>query len=167
MKLLKPIGFVLLIVLVGIQFIPSRSNQSTEVPSTDFVKTYKVSEQLGQILYTSCYNCHSNNTNYPWYSWVQPVGMLLENHINKGKEELNFSEFGTYSGRKQKSKLTAMISQVEDGEMPLASYTFIHREARLSAVDKNNLVDYLKTLKLATQKNRGNEPRPENIISIL
>jgi hypothetical protein len=147
MKLLKRIGFALLIVLVGIQFIPSRSNQSTVVPPTDFIKTFKAPEQVGKILNTSCYNCHSNNTNYPWYSRVQPVGWFLENHINKGKEELNFSEFGSYSGRKQKSKLTSMISQVEDGEMPLASYTFIHREARLSAESKKSLIEYLKKLK--------------------
>ena len=146
-KWLKVIGLVLLVVLVGLQFFPTGSNQSTTVPSTDFVKTYKVPEQVVQMLHTSCYNCHSNNTNYPWYSRVQPVAWFLENHINKGKEKLNFSEFGSYSGRRQQSKLTSMISQVEDDEMPLASYTFIHRGARLSAVDKEKLVDFLKTLK--------------------
>jgi hypothetical protein len=146
-KLLKIIGLVLLVGLVGLQFFPARSNQNTIVPSTDFVKTYKVPEQVAQMLYTSCYNCHSNNTDYPWYSRVQPVGWFLENHISKGKEELNFSEFGSYSGRRQQSKLTSMISQVEDDKMPLASYTFIHSDARLSAVNKKNLVDYLKTLK--------------------
>ena len=144
---MKIIGLVLLVVLVGLQFFPARSNQNTIVPSTDFVKTYKVPEQVAQMLYTSCYNCHSNNTDYPWYSRVQPVGWFLENHISKGKEELNFSEFGSYSGRRQQSKLTSMISQVEDDKMPLASYTFIHSDARLSAVNKKNLVDYLKTLK--------------------
>ncbi|MGB3151081.1 MAG: heme-binding domain-containing protein [Maribacter sp.] len=146
MKWLKVIGLVLLVVLAGLQFFPTGSNQSTTVPSSDFVKTHKVPERLAQMLYTSCYNCHSNNTNYPWYSRVQPVGWLLENHIHKGKEDLNFSEFGAYSSRKQQSKLKSMISQVEDGEMPLASYTFIHRKARLSAEDRENLVDYLKTI---------------------
>ena len=144
---LKVIGLVLLVVLVGLQFFPTGSNKSTSVPSTDFVKTYKVPEQVAQMLHTSCYNCHSNNTNYPWYSRIQPAGWFLENHINKGKEELNFSEFGSYSGRKKQSKLTSMISQVDDDKMPLPSYAFIHREARLSTEDKKNLVDYLKTLK--------------------
>ena len=147
MKLTKIIGLVLLVVLVGLQFFPTGFNHGSTAPQTDFVKTYKVPEQVAQMLHTSCYNCHSNNTNYPWYSKVQPVGWLLENHINKGKEELNFSEFGSYSGRKQQSKLTSMISQVDDDEMPLASYTFIHREARLSAENKKALLDYLKALK--------------------
>ena len=138
---------MLLVVLMGLQFFPSGFNKNTSVPSTDFVKTYKISEQVAQMLRTSCYNCHSNNTKYPWYSRVQPVGWFLENHINKGKEELNFSEFGSYSDRKQQSKLTSMISQVDDDKMPLASYTFIHHEARLSPKSKKVLIDYLKTLK--------------------
>src|SRR5690554_4309373 len=147
MKLLKIIGFVLLVVLVGLQFFPIRPNHSTIIPATDFVKTYEAPEHIEQMLQTSCYNCHSNNTNYPWYSKMQPVGWLLEDHINKGKEVLNLSEFGSYSGRKQQSKLTSMISQIEDDKMPLASYTFIHREARLSIEKKETLLDYLRTLK--------------------
>ncbi|WP_318348106.1 heme-binding domain-containing protein [Aquipluma nitroreducens] len=146
MKLFKRIGLVTLVVLVSLQFIPTRSNQSAEVPSTDFVLTYKVPGEVGRILHTSCYNCHSNNTDYPWYSRVQPVGWFLENHINKGKAELNFSEFGTYSLRKQKSKIQSMVSQIEKDEMPLLSYTFIHREARLSKESKKALLGYLSAL---------------------
>lgn len=147
MKLLKITGLVLLVILVGLQFFPTGVNHSTTVSSTDFVKTYETSEQVAQILRTSCYNCHSNNTDYPWYSKVQPVGWLLEDHINKGKEVLNLSEFGSYSGRRQQSKLTSMISQIEDDKMPLPAYTFIHREARLSKEKKKTLLDYLRILK--------------------
>lgn len=147
MKLLKRIVLVLLVILVGIQFIPARSNKSNTVPSTDFVKSNKVPGEVSQILLVSCYNCHSNNTNYPWYSYVQPIGLLLENHIDSAKDQLNFSEFGSYSSRKQKSKLKSMISQIEKGEMPLASYTFIHRDARLSKEGKNTLIEYLIALK--------------------
>ncbi len=153
MKLFKRIGLVTLVVLVGLQFIPTRSNQSAEVPSTDFVLTYKVSGEMGRILHTSCYNCHSNNTDYPWYSRVQPVGLLLEHHINKGKAELNFSEFGTYSLRKQKSKLKSMANQIEKDEMPLSSYTLIHRDARLSKNRKKALVDYFNALQDSLQQN--------------
>lgn len=152
MKLLKLLVLAILVILVGIQFIPTSSNQSTEVPSSsDFIKTYKVPEEVGHMLHISCYNCHSNNTNYPWYSKVQPVGWFLENHINNGKAELNFSEFGDYSVRKQKSKLSSMVSQIEKDEMPLSSYTFIHRDARLSKEGKKSLVDYLNALKDSLQ----------------
>ena len=151
MKSLKRIGLAILVVLVGLQFITTRTNQSVEVPSTDFILTYKVPEEMGRMLHTSCYNCHSNYTNYPWYSHVQPVGWLLENHIEKGKAELNFSEFGSYSGRKQKSKLTSMANQIEKNEMPLSSYTLIHREARLTPEGKKILVDYLNALRDSLQ----------------
>ena len=146
MKLLKRIGLTLLVVLVGLQIIPIRTNQNTEVALSDFMKTNKVPKDVGTMLLTSCYNCHSNNTNYPWYSRVQPVGWLLENHINKGKAVLNLSEFGGYSVRKQKSKLKSMANQIEKDEMPLSSYTLIHRDARLSKESKKVLVDYLNAL---------------------
>ena len=146
MKLLKRIGIVMLVVLVGIQFIPFRTNQDKAVPLSDFIVTNGIPENIGHMLRTSCYNCHSNNTEYPWYSRVQPVGWFLQNHINKGKAELNFSEFGSYSVRKQKSKLSSMANQIEKNEMPLTSYTFIHREARLSLDNKKMLINYLNTL---------------------
>jgi len=146
MKLLKSLGLVMVVVLVGIQFLPTRSNQTMELLSADFVLVYKVPEKMGRVLHTSCYNCHSNNTDYPWYSKVQPVGWVLENHINNGKAELNLSEFGSYSVRKQKSKLKSMANQIEKDEMPLSSYTFIHHEARLSAESKKAIVDYLNAL---------------------
>lgn len=151
MKPLKLIGLAILVVLVGLQFIPTSSNQSKEVPSSDFIKTNKVPEDVGRILHTSCYNCHSNNTNYPWYNRVQPVAWFLGNHINEGKAELNFSEFGDYSVRRQKSKLKSMASQIEKDKMPLSSYTFIHREARLSPESKKALVGYLNALKDSLQ----------------
>jgi hypothetical protein len=146
MKWLKWIGLSLLVVLVGIQFISTRSNQSKDVPSSDFILMYKVPDNIGHILNISCYNCHSNNTEYPWYSRMQPVGFLLESHINKGKAELNFSEFGSYSVRKQKSKLKSMVNQIEKDEMPLSSYTFIHRDARISLENKKALVNYLNSI---------------------
>lgn len=146
-KYLKIIGIALLVTMLGLQFFPIRPNQSAIVPVSDFVKTYKVPEQVIQILHTSCYNCHSNDTNYPWYSRVQPLSWFLQYHIIKGKEELNFSEFGFYSGRKQKSKLSSIIKQVNDNKMPLPSYVFIHRDARLPLEQKEVLIEYFKGLK--------------------
>lgn len=146
MKLLKLLVVVFLVVLVGLQFIPTRTNQSTGMPTTDFIVSYRTPENIANILHTSCYNCHSNNTKYPWYSHVQPVGWFLESHINKGKDELNFSEFASFSVRKQKSKLKSMVNQVEKGEMPLSSYTLIHRDARLSQDQKKALVNYIDSI---------------------
>ena len=135
-----------LVTLVGIQFIPASLNQNTTVPPTDFIKANEIPENVSHILKASCYNCHSNNTEYPWYSRTQPTGWLLEKHIRKGKEVLNLSEFESYSVRMKGSKLRAMIGQVENGEMPLPSYTLLHSEARLSQEEKNDVIKYLNIL---------------------
>ncbi len=147
MRWLKGTVILIIVALVGIQFIPISRNVSKDVPSTDFILTFKPADNVSDILKTSCYNCHSNNTDYPWYSHIQPVGLLIENDINNGKDELNLSEFGDYSTRKQKSKLTTMISEIEENEMPLPSYTFIHHDAKLSMEDKKAVTGFLESLK--------------------
>lgn len=146
MKWFRYFGMMLLVVLVGIQFIPASLNQNTTVPPTDFIKANDIPENVSHILKASCYNCHSNNTEYPWYSRTQPAGWLLEKHIREGKEALNLSEFELYSVRMKGSKLRAMIGQVENGEMPLPSYTLLHPEARLSREEKNDIINYLSIL---------------------
>jgi len=138
---------IVLIVLVGIQFFPTEPNQSSVVLDTDFIKTYDVPKDVQNILKTSCYDCHSNNTKYPWYNKIQPVGWFLEHHINEGKKELNFSNFGTYTKRKQKHKLKAIVNQIKDNDMPLFSYTIIHRDAKISNKKSKILIDWLKKAK--------------------
>lgn len=140
----KKIIIVVLVALVGIQFFPAKRNQNATVLETDFIKTYDVPIEIQTILTTSCYDCHSNNTNYPWYNKIQPITWLLENHISKGKEELNFSEFGDYSKRRKKNKLKSIISQIKDEEMPLSSYTIIHDDAILTEQEKTNIISWIK-----------------------
>lgn len=146
MKVLKIIAIILLLAFVGIQFIPTTRNQSDIVPVTDLMETYNVPEQVEVIFKTSCYDCHSNYTAYPWYNKIQPVSWIMEGHIKEGKAELNFSEFGSYSERKQKSKFKSILSQVKDGEMPLTSYTWMHREAKLSENEKKALEDWINKM---------------------
>lgn len=147
MKIVKIIGLVLLIVLVGIQFVPTTRNQSDMVPKTDFMVVNDVPENIQNIIKTSCYDCHSNNTDYPWYNKVQPVAWYLEYHVEHGKEELNFNEWDTYSSRRKNSKLKSIIGQIEDDEMPLTSYTLVHREAKLSETEKKTVLDWVSKLK--------------------
>lgn len=147
MKRVKKIVLILLIVLVGIQFIPIKLNLSNTISTSDFMIVYNVPEQIETKIKMSCYDCHSNNTQYPWYSKIQPGAWLMENHIKKGKEELNFSTFEEYSGRRKKSKLKSIISQIKDNEMPLSSYTLLHRDAELSEKDKLMLDKWLNKLR--------------------
>ena len=147
MKIVKIIALILLVGFVGIQFVSIDLNQSDTVPETDFLLVNNTQENISALLQESCYDCHSNNTEYPWYNKVQPVAWFLEDHINEGKEELNFNEWDAYSNRRKNSKLKSIISQVKDDEMPLASYTLIHNDAKLSNSEKTLIIDYMKNLK--------------------
>jgi hypothetical protein len=143
MKIFKIILLILVVVFVGIQFIPTKRNQSGSVPTTDFMVVNTVPQNIKNTLQTSCYDCHSNNTYYPWYNKVQPVAWFLEAHIEEGKAELNFNEWDTYSNRRKKSKLKSIVSQIEDEEMPLSSYTFIHGDANLSPQQKEEIINWV------------------------
>ncbi len=147
MKIVKIIALILLVGFVGIQFVPTDLNQSNTVPKTDFVLVNNTPENISALLQESCYDCHSNNTQYPWYNKVQPVAWFLEDHIDEGKAELNFNEWDAYSNRRKKSKLKSITSQINDNEMPLASYTLIHKDVKLSKSEKALIVDYMKNLK--------------------
>lgn len=147
MKIVKIILLILLVAFVGIQFIPTKRNQSDTIPVTDFMLVNKVPNNIKTKLQVSCYDCHSNNTNYPWYNKVQPVSWFLESHINEGKAELNFNEWNSLSNRRKSSKLRSIIKQIESNKMPMESYTLIHKEAFFSEVEKQKIIDWVTQLK--------------------
>jgi hypothetical protein len=135
MRLSKKILLVLVIVFIVFQFIQPAFNKDPQVLPTDLTKTVNVPNDVQIVLRKACYDCHSNNTNYPWYMNVQPMGWVMASHIKDGKENLNFSEFGSYSNRKQANKLRAILQSIDEGSMPISSYTMIHTDAKL---DKNS-----------------------------
>ncbi|MFC0519240.1 heme-binding domain-containing protein [Mesonia maritima] len=147
MKIIKIIVLVLLVAFVGIQFISTSRNLSSTVPKTDFMLVNKVPTTIQNKLQISCYDCHSNNTGYPWYNKIQPAAWFLEDHIKEGKAELNFNEWGEYSDRRKNSKLRSIISQIEDDEMPLDSYTLIHTDAKLSEDGRTEIIAFMTQLK--------------------
>lgn len=147
MKIVKIIVLVLLVAFVGIQFIPTTRNQSDTVPSTDFMVVHNVPETIQKKLQVSCYDCHSNNTQYPWYNKIQPAAWFLEDHIKEGKAELNFSEWDSLSSRRKSSKLRSIIKQIESGEMPLDSYTLIHKDAKFSEAESEEMINWITRLK--------------------
>jgi hypothetical protein len=153
MNRVNKILLAILIVLIVIQFIQPARNKSRQVLPTDMATMYKMPDTVQAVLKTTCYDCHSNNTNYPWYTYVQPVGWLLANHIRNGKEELNFSEFGSYTARRQRSKLKAIANQVKDGDMPLYSYTMMHKDARLTREQKKLIIDWAQKTKDSLEQN--------------
>lgn len=146
-KILRITLIVLLVGFVVIQFFPIEKNVSTTVPPTDFMSVNDVPDNVSAQLTVSCYDCHSNNTNYPWYSEVQPAAWYLEHHVKEGKKELNFNEWGDLSKRRKRSKLNSIINQIEEDEMPLQSYTLIHRDAVLTPNEEQQLLTLFYKLK--------------------
>jgi hypothetical protein len=148
-KIIKPIALVLLAALIVIQFFkPERNLSSIEGPGVnDISKLYPVPQEVATILKTSCYDCHSNNTNYPWYSNFQPVAWWLADHVKEGKSEVNFSEFASYRIGKQYRKLEEIYSEVEEGEMPLESYTFIHGNTKLNPAQKEKIMNWASEIR--------------------
>ncbi|MCX6210417.1 MAG: heme-binding domain-containing protein [Bacteroidetes bacterium] len=143
-KVLKKIGLALLILFVIIQFFRPAKNINTVDATKVVAAVFTMPDNVGKILQKSCYDCHSNNTAYPWYNNFQPVMWYLNNHVNEGKREINFDEFATYKLRRQFHKMEEIIEQVEEGEMPLYSYTLIHSDAKLSKEDKEVLIAWAK-----------------------
>lgn len=137
-KILLGIG----IAFIGIQFVQPPHNKNIQVSEADILLTTNIPDSVKTILKTACYDCHSNNTNYPWYSNIQPMGWMMANHIKEGKGELNFSEFRSYSTRKQISKLNGIANSIRDDIMPLTSYKLMHKQAQLSKNEKLLLVNW-------------------------
>ncbi len=148
---MKRILSVILLVLIGafliMQLIRPEKNLAEGGSPGDITVKLPVPHEVQNILRTSCYNCHSNNTRYPWYAEVQPFGWFLNDHIVNGKKELNFSEFGSYRLRRQYIKLQQIAGQVEDEEMPLPSYLIIHTEARLTAEQRERLIAWANAMR--------------------
>ncbi|MES2779632.1 MAG: heme-binding domain-containing protein [Bacteroidota bacterium] len=147
----KNIGFTLLAVLVLIQFIPTAKNNGEAFGENDIAHVVTVPADVQEILKESCNDCHSNHTDYPWYSKVQPVGFWLNDHVNEGKHELNFSEFATYKKKRQLHKLDEVVEMIDEHEMPLSSYTLIHKNAVLSSEQQYSLVNWAKQAKVLLQ----------------
>lgn len=141
----KKILLGLIIVLIGIQFIhPARNKGESETPQ-DITHAVQVPTEIKDMISTSCFNCHSNYTDYPWYSYVNPVGWWLNGHIKKGKGELNFSEFATYEDDWKNHVLEEIAEEVGEGHMPLPPYLWIHTDARLTETQRQSIVDWANT----------------------
>ncbi|KAA3618605.1 MAG: hypothetical protein DWQ05_06500 [Calditrichaeota bacterium] len=132
----KRFVFLIIVILVIIQFVPvERSNPPESAPLV-------AQKEVAHILKTSCYDCHSNQTVWPWYSNVAPVSWILIDHVKEGRRHLNFSNWNEYQGKKKLKKLDELIEEVEEGNMPLEGYLKLHKDAILSTETKEKLLDW-------------------------
>lgn len=141
-KILKWLALVVLVVLIGLQFVrPDRTNPAVDLSQAIHARL-QPNPQVAAILDRSCQDCHSNTTRWPWYSNVAPVSWFVIDHVNHGRSHLNFSEWGTLDNRQAAKKLEEVCEEVQDGVMPLPSYTRIHWGAKLSPEDIKTLCDW-------------------------
>jgi len=146
--MLKKVSTAFLILFIISQFFSPQKNEYTSIPESDFILTEKPPQQITAIVKESCYDCHSNNTIYPWYNRITPVNFWLKGHIKGAKEELNFSEWKHYSSKKKTHKLDEFIEMLENNKMPLSSYILMHSEAKLTDDETKTLINWATITKI-------------------
>ena len=145
--MLKKILLVLLAALVIIQFIHPKKNKA-EGPLPNYIgNSFTIPADVKTILAKACNDCHSNNTRYPWYANFQPIHWWLDKHIKNGKKELNFDEYTSRSLRFQYKKMEEVIDEVKEGAMPLNSYTWVHKDAKLTIEEKAKITSWAQSIR--------------------
>jgi hypothetical protein len=124
------LGLILAVVLL-MQFIRPEKNLGEIETQEDFLQASGVPDTLARIFLNSCYDCHSNNTRYPWYGNIAPASWIMGRHIREGKAHLNFSSWGIMDKAQKISRLDKICEECSGGDMPLKSYLLIHRSAGL------------------------------------
>jgi len=139
---MKKVLIIIISILVVIQFITIDKTNPVVDSSKDFITLTNPPQEIGMMIKSSCYDCHSHHTKYPWYTNVAPVSWIIKNHIDVGRSHLNFSAWSEYDSRKQNHQLEECIEVVENSEMPLIPYTLAHSEANLSDEQRKILVNW-------------------------
>ncbi|HEV8592529.1 MAG TPA: heme-binding domain-containing protein [Pyrinomonadaceae bacterium] len=148
-KILKVTLIVLAAAVIIAQFIqPDRTNPPVNAAET-LEASAAVPDDVKNVLSRACADCHTSNTSYPWYSKVSPVSWWMQNHINEGRHELNFSQWATFSDKRKNRKLDEICEQVRSREMPLPSYLWIHRDSKLSDDEINLLCSWTESMRPA------------------
>lgn len=145
MNVKKIVGIVIVLVLVCLQFFVKKDNVSSYESVALFENEVELPQEVKAIFKQNCYNCHSNHTEYPWYASIGAVNLVLDHHIEEGKEHLNFSDWEKYPLNRQLHKLAEVYEEVEEGEMPLKLYTIIH--GGLTENQKSSILDWSKIYK--------------------
>lgn len=140
--MIKRIAIVLLFVVVGVQLIPRNRPEVIVENPNDLTANNSLPPKISTLLKASCYDCHSNETNYPWYTYVVPVSFLIEKDVREGRNELNFSEWETLSKLDKLEKLDDISDALGSDEMPLEIYTTIHSQAKLTDSDKEMIISW-------------------------
>lgn len=136
------IGAVIVVILASLATLP------TELRPRPILSGAQVSPQVISIFERSCADCHSENTHYPWYSYVAPVSFLIRNDVTGGRRHLNLSRWEEYPIVRKERSLSEIANQVRDGDMPMPIYTWIHHGAGLSEADRQAIFAWTQAERL-------------------
>lgn len=142
----KHVIIIVIAIFALMQVIRINTVNPEVVLAKDFLHLTQAPPEIANIMTTSCYDCHSNQTKYPWYAQIAPGSWFMKKHINEGREHLNFSTWADYTPDKQLSRKKKCVEEIEDDEMPLTSYTLIHADAKLTAASRQALIGWFKQL---------------------
>lgn len=148
---MKKVLVILLVLFVIIQFFRIDKTNPPVNKGMDFLTVKNTPEPVATNIRNACYDCHSNETKYPWYCNVQPFAWFLKDHIDEGRKELNFSTYATYEPKRQAHKMEEAAELVQNGEMPLESYLLMHAEAKLTDAQKKEMISYFKKIEADTK----------------
>jgi len=136
----KTIIIIIVVLLIVIQFIPANLPEVTTDNPNDLLKTANVPVNIANKLKTSCYDCHSSETVYPWYSYVAPISFLISRDTREGRKKLNFSNWNKLSKVKKAKFLDEISDEISEEEMPMKIYPIMHSNAKLTDDDRDRLV---------------------------
>jgi len=135
---------LVILILVGLQLVHTPRNESSHRSEYDLFAKFPAPAAIESAIRESCYDCHSDNTRYPWYDTIQPVAWWVHKHIEEGRNHLNFSDFGRYSTKQAARKLSESYDEIDDDAMPLLSYRLLHPRSRLSPELKKQIMAWLE-----------------------
>lgn len=144
---MKKFLLIIIIIFIAIQFIRPAKNIHPGLQAYDIKTLYSVPVDVDTILSKACNDCHSNNTKYPWYYNIQPIAWWMNDHVNTGKSEINFNEFTNLPFREQYKKMDAVQWQIRKNEMPMPSYTIIHKDAILTSTEKDVVINWAEGIR--------------------
>ena len=135
----------LLAMLVVIQFFQIDKTNPESDPAKDFVALEQPPAEMGKLLKDACYDCHAHETEYPWYTHIQPVAWWIRGHVNGARKHLNFTVWGDYDAKRRAHKFEKMMDEVKGGEMPMKSFTWMHPEAKMTDAQRQAMVAWFES----------------------
>lgn len=154
---MKKIFIALFVLFLLTQFIQPKKNRAEngKAQIAELQNTLQLPDNVHQIFTVACYDCHSNHTRYPWYDNITPVNFWVKQHIDEGKQKLNFSDFEKYTIRRKDHKYEEIAEEVQEEKMPLPSYLYTHFDARLSEEQKSAIINWAEEQRANLDYDKG------------